>query len=71
MATTLSAPLPEMDWKDLSFITVDSGNASALITELVIHLRQDIEESREDLPDFTPTYLPTPTGTEAPGLTRG
>ncbi len=56
MATVISAPLPEMDWKDLSVISVDTGNASAKITELVIHLSQDVPEEAVPVPVIDPLF---------------
>jgi len=44
MADDVSAPFPDLTWKDLSIIRVDSGDAAAPITTMTIHLAQDVPE---------------------------
>ncbi len=70
--TAISAPLPELDWNELSIISVDTGNASAKITELVIHLSQDVPVAAVSAPLVAPLFTyGAPGNGEAPGLTRG
>ncbi len=55
MADDVSAPLPDLTWKDQSIITVDAGDASANITTFTIHLSQDVPEEllkQEKLPPW-------------------
>jgi hypothetical protein len=42
MTTDVAAPLPDLDLRDQSILTVDTGDANAIITSLVIHVAQDI-----------------------------
>lgn len=72
MATTIKTALPELDWPDQAVITVDSGDASALVTVVTIHLSQDAPDDVTAEEPFTPLFTyGTPSGNESPGLTRG
>lgn len=42
MPTDVSAPLPDLNLRDQSILTVDSGDAAAIITRIVVHLSQDL-----------------------------
>jgi hypothetical protein len=59
MPTDVSAPLPDLDLRDQSILTVDTGDPNAIITSLVIHVSQDIPaEALALLPPLL-AYLPT------------
>lgn len=40
MATLVSAPLPDLDLEEQSIIVVDTGDAAAIITRMVVHFTQ-------------------------------
>jgi hypothetical protein len=40
----IAAPLPDLSWKDLSIITVDTGDSAAHITRMTIHLAQNVPD---------------------------
>lgn len=42
MPTPLSAPLPDLDLEEKSILTIDTGDASAIITQVVIHFSQEV-----------------------------
>ena len=44
MPTDVSTALPELDWPDQAIITVDTGDAAAVVTAVTIHLSQDVPE---------------------------
>lgn len=66
MPTFVSAPLPDLDLEESSVISVDTGDALAVITGMVVHFTQDVPEEPIKIPKLPPvvTY-----GPEAPGLT--
>ncbi len=57
MADDVSAPLPELSWPDQAIITVATGDASALITRLVIHFSQDVPEDAVTVEPYTPLFV--------------
>lgn len=59
MTVDVSAPLPDMSLRDQSILTVHTGNASTLITQLVIHVSQNVPA--DALPSLPPllTYIPS------------
>ena len=62
MSTTLSAPLPELDWPDQAIITVASGNANAKVTAVTIHLSQDAPDEVVAAAGVVPPFVyATPT----------
>ena len=61
MTTDVSAPLPDLDLRDQSILTVDTGDAAAIITSLVIHVAQDIPPDALALLPPLLAILPTPT----------
>lgn len=67
MATRIKSAFPDLDWPDQAIISVDAGDASAVITGVVIHLSQDVPAEALKIPSLPPvvTY-----GPEAPGVTR-
>lgn len=69
MAVDVSAPLPELDWPDQAIITVDSGDASATVVKLTIHLSQDAPEELLNFPEVPVVlaYVPDE-GAEAPAV---
>jgi len=42
MATDVATSLPDLDLRDQSILTVDTGDANAIVTRLIIHVSQDI-----------------------------
>jgi hypothetical protein len=42
MPTDVATSLPDLDLRDQSILTVDTGDPNAIITSLVIHVSQDI-----------------------------
>lgn len=58
MADDVSAPLPDLDLKEQSILTVDTGDNNAVITQLVIHLSQDAPP--EAVASLTPLLTFTP-----------
>jgi hypothetical protein len=42
MTTLISAPLPDLDLEESSIISVDTGDAAAIITRMVVHFTQDV-----------------------------
>jgi len=58
--TDVSAPLPDLDLRDQSILTVDTGDANAIITKLVIHVSQDIPA--EALAQLPPLLAHIPVG---------
>jgi hypothetical protein len=48
MTTDVSAPLPDLDLADQSILTIDTGDAAAVITSIAIHVRQDTPEEDID-----------------------
>ena len=41
MTTDISGPLPDLDLAGLSLLIVDTGDVNAVVTGLVIHVRED------------------------------
>ena len=56
MATRLKSAFPDLDWPEQAIIAVDAGDASAVITGLVIHLSQDVPEDVLTAEAFTPLF---------------
>lgn len=70
MANDVSAPLPDLTLERKSILTVDTGDANASITQLVIHFAQDVPDLPVKLEPFTPLFAyGPPSGNEAPGVT--
>lgn len=67
MATRLKSSFPDLDWPDQAIISVDAGDASAVITSLVIHLSQDVPAEILKAANVTPLFA---YADEAPGLSR-
>lgn len=69
MAVDVSAPLPELELAAAAIVRVDTGDAAAIITRLVVHVSQDAPELVNDAP-LTPPLLAHEQlgGIEAPGL---
>lgn len=44
MATNTSAPLPDLTLEEKSILVVDTGDAAAIITRVVIHFAQDVPD---------------------------
>jgi hypothetical protein len=57
MATNVSAPLPDLDLEASSIITVDAGDAAAVITRMVVHFTQNAPELPTKLEPFTPLFV--------------
>ncbi len=55
--TDVSAPLPDLTWPDQATITVDTGDANAVITGLVIHLSQDVPEDVVNAQPYVPLFV--------------
>lgn len=66
MATFVSAPLPDLDLEEASIITVDTGDAAAVITGMVVHFTQDVPDVPLKVELLPPLYAH-----ESPGLSRG
>jgi hypothetical protein len=60
MATRIAAPFPDVDLEEKSIIEVDTGNANAVITRVVVHFTQDIPDLDEKFAVLNPllTYGP-------------
>lgn len=56
MATTIKTALPELDSPDQAVITVDSGDANALVTVVTIHLSQDAPDDTAEAEPYTPLF---------------
>lgn len=56
MATLISAPLPDLDLEEKSVLTVDTGDAAAPITRIVIHFSQDLPPGVVILPSINPIF---------------
>lgn len=70
MPTFVSAPLPDLDLEEQSVITVDTGDALAVITGMVVHFTQDVPDVPLKIALLPPLLVHEPqTGTEAPGKT--
>jgi hypothetical protein len=57
MPTDVSAPLPDLDLRDQSLMTVDTGDPNAIITSLVIHVSQ---QAPDDLLEPSGPFAYTP-----------
>jgi hypothetical protein len=57
--TALATGLPDIDWPDQAIITVDTGDAAALVTTFTIHLSQDVPP--ELLAELPPLFASVPT----------
>lgn len=62
MATDISAPLPAVTPTDQAIYTVDTGDASAVITEFTIHLSQDTPSDLLPVAPLPPLFSEVPTG---------
>jgi len=57
MSSDPSVGLPDIDWPDQAIIAVDTGDANAVITSMVIHLSQDTPEDLIPQPGpFVPLF---------------
>ncbi len=60
MADDISAPLPDLNLKDKSILTVTTGDPNAIIDSMVIHLSQELPPAAVvSLPPLL-TYGPGP-----------
>jgi hypothetical protein len=57
MATNVSAPLPDLNLEEQSILTIDTGDPGAVITEVVIHVSQEIQGLEQVLPSLLPLYV--------------
>lgn len=64
MPAIVSAPLPDLDLEEKSIIEVDTGDANAKITRVVVHFTQDIPDLEQSFQVLNPllAYGPNATG---------
>ncbi len=60
MTDDVSAPLPDLDLREQSILTVDTGDDDAVVTQLVIHVSQDAPASA--FATLPPLLNQTPSG---------
>jgi hypothetical protein len=56
VSSLISAPLPDVDLRSSSIVTVDAGDPNAVITQLVIHVSQDLPEQPVKVTPFVPLF---------------
>lgn len=71
MATDVSAPLPDLDWKPGDLISIDLGDPGARITAVTLRVTEEDSAPDATLEPVEPIFVYTKGGGESPGLTRG
>lgn len=59
MATDVSAPLPDLTLEESSLLVIDTGDNSATITGLVIHVSQEVPDDVlvQAVKPWVPTFV--------------
>jgi hypothetical protein len=66
MPTNVSAPLPDLTLEEQTILTIDTLDAGAIISSVVIHVSQDVPDLPTKIQLLPPLYAH-----EAPGLSPG